>query len=808
MKRTFAIALLLSLLTVVCPQASDAVTVRSPVISSTFEQVTQGPLAGTVGDAPMTAYPGGYNWLGTHWDGVNGGQKHVLTSGNLNTPYAGVAWAKPTCIHDFNNYCIDFVGTSGAPAFTSFDANVTGVVSLWFLDLYWPAPGVSAEVLAFVHEENVDNSGQVTGNIEGKTRIGLAWSSDGGDSWRYLGRIISPYGDPQPFNIEGAPYIVNNGYFHVYYIDQDINGLNGIGVSRASMSSVIDAARAGNVGTALWSKYFNGGWTEPGLGGRPSFPSSQQEIIHTQAVHSSYTGKYYMPLTFMAWYNGQGGYSNASVKLYESTDSLSWSLSSTLVDEYAASQGPSGGYQCCSLTDVNGTANHEIGQKFYVYCHKHSAGSGLADFAQYQWAVDLGTTPDFYRQSKDFSSTQGPNWYYQYGTGLSSMTWNAAGYWQGTDTWDRIYGSQMHPGTTEGPVLKWVAPRSGTVLVSGTVRDADPTCGDGISAQLLHGSGQISTQIFSAAIANGDVLGKSHNLTRTVAAGDALLFKVSANADNLCDATFWDPSIVYAGPDVSLSATPPALVNSATAGFSFSSTDVNATFECKVATGLDTGTFAPCSTPYTTAPLPDGSHIFTVRAIDSTGSQGPIPANYNWSSDTTPPDTAITGHPADPTTSTDAFFSFTSPDTTAAFECNLDNDAWRPCSSGGTYHDLIVGSHTFGVRAKDPAGNVDPAPATYLWTINDYVAVTIGNSTGYFATISAAFASIPAGSSALIKAPAMVFIETPDLNNTDATLTFTGGYDSGFTGVSGVTTIQGAFVISAGTIEIANLVIM
>src|SRR6185369_4347440 len=117
MKRTFAGVFLLSLLAIVFPLTADAATVRSPVISSTFEQVSQGPLAGSVGDAPMTAFPGGYNWLGTHWDGVNGGQKHVLTSGSLNSPYSGVAWAKPTCVRDFNNYCIDFFGPSGAPAF-------------------------------------------------------------------------------------------------------------------------------------------------------------------------------------------------------------------------------------------------------------------------------------------------------------------------------------------------------------------------------------------------------------------------------------------------------------------------------------------------------------------------------------------------------------------------------------------------------------------------------------------------------------------------------------------------------------------
>jgi len=804
MKRTFAGLLLLPLLAIIFPAAADALTVRSPVISSTNAQLTQGVLAGTQGDAAGSVFPGGMHWLTTHWDYVNSENKHVLTSGNLNSPFAGVTWSKTTCVRDAGNFCIDFAGTSGAPAFTSFAPGLTDVVDLWFVDTYWPSPGVTAEVLAFIHEEHVGNTGMVPENTFGKTRIGLAWSNDGGETWKYLGRIISPFGDPQPFNIQGAPYIVKDGYFHVYYIDQ-VSGTEGIGVARASVDSVIAAARAGNVGTNLWSKYYNGGWTEPGLGGRSAFPTSQLGVTHSQAVHSSYTGKYYMPLTFMSWPNGTGGRYNASVKLYESIDGLSWSPSAVLVDEWGGSQLESGGYMCCSLVDTYGTPNHEVGQNFYVYCHKHSTGFARDNYAQYQWAVDLGPSTDFYRQSTDFSSTQGPTWYYLYGAGLSSMLWNAAGYWQGNDTWDRIYGLLMHPATNESPVLNWVAPKAGTVLISGTVRDADPACGDGVTAQLTHNT----SQLFSATIGNADTVGVSHNLTRTVAAGDTLSFSIAANADNFCDGTFWDPSVVYAGPDVSLDTVPAALDNRSTASFSFSSTDVTATFECKVTTGLDPGTFAPCSSPYTTSPLADGSHIFSVRAIDSVGSAGPLPANHTWAIDTTPPETGITGQPADPTIATNAAFTFTSPETSVSFECRLDGGNWLPCISGASYSNLPIGSHTFDVMAKDQVGNVDPTPATYTWTIApNYVAVTIGGSTTYFATISAAFASIPANSTAIVQAQAMTFNETPDLSSAGVISTFTGGYDGGFTGVSGVTMIQGAFVISAGTIEIANLVIM
>ena len=47
---------------------------------------------------------------------------------------------------------------------------------------------------------------------------------------------------------------------------------------------------------------------------------------------------------------------------------------------------------------------------------------------------------------------------------------------------------------------------------------------------------------------------------------------------------------------------------------------------------------------------------------------------------------------------------------------------WTPASSPPArspkaYTGLAPGSHTFEVRATDPAGNVDPTPATRTWTV-------------------------------------------------------------------------------------------
>ena len=86
--------------------------------------------------------------------------------------------------------------------------------------------------------------------------------------------------------------------------------------------------------------------------------------------------------------------------------------------------------------------------------------------------------------------------------------------------------------------------------------------------------------------------------------------------------------------------------------------------------------------------------------------------------DTTPPDTTITAQPPDPSNSADASFSFTSNETGSTFECQLDSGGFSACTSPKAYTGLADGAHTFEVRAKDGAGNTDPSPASYDWTID------------------------------------------------------------------------------------------
>lgn len=162
--------------------------------------------------------------------------------------------------------------------------------------------------------------------------------------------------------------------------------------------------------------------------------------------------------------------------------------------------------------------------------------------------------------------------------------------------------------------------------------------------------------------------------------------------------------------------TPSNPTSSTSASISFTGTDnVGVTgFECR----LDGGSWAACTSPHALSSLTDGSHTFEVRAVDAASNVDSTPASATWTVDTAAPDTSITAQPTNPSTSDAASFSFTSPDGTATFECKLDAGSYAACTTPKAYSGLSNASHTFTVRAKDPAGNTDASPASYTWTIN------------------------------------------------------------------------------------------
>lgn len=83
----------------------------------------------------------------------------------------------------------------------------------------------------------------------------------------------------------------------------------------------------------------------------------------------------------------------------------------------------------------------------------------------------------------------------------------------------------------------------------------------------------------------------------------------------------------------------------------------------------------------------------------------------------TPPQTTVVSGPDASTTSASASFTFSADEPTSKFECSLDGAAFSVCTSPRAYTGLGTGDHEFRVRATDSAGNTDPTPAHYVWSV-------------------------------------------------------------------------------------------
>ncbi len=137
---------------------------------------------------------------------------------------------------------------------------------------------------------------------------------------------------------------------------------------------------------------------------------------------------------------------------------------------------------------------------------------------------------------------------------------------------------------------------------------------------------------------------------------------------------------------------------------------------------------ASCSSPYTSAPLDDGVHTFTVTGTDSAMNQDDATATFTV--DTVAPLPEITTAPGPATNQRRPSFEFGSNELGSTFECRLDpsdEGGWAECSSPFVApEDLADGEHAFEVRATDPAGNPSDAASRTDFTVDTVVpSVTI-----------------------------------------------------------------------------------
>ncbi len=173
--------------------------------------------------------------------------------------------------------------------------------SHWISNIYLDRE--TGHILAFLHlEYQYTYPGHSMYN-----RTGLAISKDGGRTFSWCGYILSPeltdetwinHWYPRRKSCNGglSNYIVKDGYFYVYYTDYYEKMLpaedgsdRGLAVARARVEDVIAGARDTTV--VEWMKYFEGGWTEKGCGGKfTALNIEPHGTMHGDIAYNSHLG--------------------------------------------------------------------------------------------------------------------------------------------------------------------------------------------------------------------------------------------------------------------------------------------------------------------------------------------------------------------------------------------------------------------------------------------------------------------------------------------------------------------------------------
>jgi|GEM_PF-5629030 len=122
--------------------------------------------------------------------------------------------------------------------------------------------------------------------------------------------------------------------------------------------------------------------------------------------------------------------------------------------------------------------------------------------------------------------------------------------------------------------------------------------------------------------------------------------------------------------------------------------------------------------------LADGQHVFEVYAINALDVADLTPARWTWTVDNAPPETTITTGPADPSQTGDGTFTFASNESEVVYFCVVTAAGATPavndyvlCDPTHEVQGLGEGDWTMWVYAVDTAGNADPTPASWTWTV-------------------------------------------------------------------------------------------
>jgi hypothetical protein len=188
--------------------------------------------------------------------------------------------------------------------------------------------------------------------------LGIAKSSDDGLTWSDLGIIISA---SQPYDPNGVSMDIGNGelvtdptdtYFYIYFPDRLVDGtVIFMSVARSPIDELLrDAAR---YRSPRFTKYFDGDWHEPGIGGKSSsvLPSDLDYAGDANVVYSHHLKRY------VAVFDD-----NQNISYAESHDGISWT--SPILLHSTDPNIAFGGY---AVAVGDGDEPSRLGQRFYIY---------------------------------------------------------------------------------------------------------------------------------------------------------------------------------------------------------------------------------------------------------------------------------------------------------------------------------------------------------------------------------------------------------------------------------------------------------